>query len=127
MQPTTGRPDRGGAAAALAHHGVRARAHNNPLGGSHVATIRGHRPAFARRRRRPGCGRRRLARGRPVPADLRLPHRPYAPSGIPIANGFKDYFTLLNERDGGIEGVKIVSEECETQYDTKQGVECYER
>jgi len=26
---------------------------------------------------------------------------PYAPSGIPIANGFVDYFTLLNERDGG--------------------------
>jgi branched-chain amino acid transport system substrate-binding protein len=52
---------------------------------------------------------------------------PYAPSGIPSANGFKDYFTLLNERDGGIEGVKIVHEECETQYDQKQGVECYER
>ena len=52
---------------------------------------------------------------------------PYAPNGIPIANGFKDYFTLLNERDGGIEGVKVVYEECETQYDTKQGVECYER
>jgi branched-chain amino acid transport system substrate-binding protein len=52
---------------------------------------------------------------------------PYAPNGIPIANGFKDYFTLLNERDGGIEGVKIVYEECETQYDTKLGVECYER
>ena len=42
---------------------------------------------------------------------------PYAPNGIPIANGFKDYFTLLNERDGGIEGVKIIHEECETQYD----------
>jgi branched-chain amino acid transport system substrate-binding protein len=52
---------------------------------------------------------------------------PYAPSGIPIANGFVDYFSLLNERDGGINGVKIVWEECETQYDTKQGVECYER
>jgi branched-chain amino acid transport system substrate-binding protein len=52
---------------------------------------------------------------------------PYAPSGIPIANGFVDYFTLLNERDGGINGVKVVFEECETQYDTKQGVECYER
>ena len=51
----------------------------------------------------------------------------YAPNGIPIANGFKDYFSLLNERDGGIEGVKIIHEECETQYDTKQGVECYER
>src|SRR6266850_918080 len=52
---------------------------------------------------------------------------PYAPSGIPIADGFVDYFTLLNERDGGINGVKVVWEECETQYDNKQGVECYER
>jgi len=52
---------------------------------------------------------------------------PFAPSGIPIANGFVDYFTLLNERDGGINGVKVTWEECETQYDTKQGVECYER
>src|SRR5262250_2694327 len=52
---------------------------------------------------------------------------PYAPSGIPIADGFVDYFTLVNERDGGINGVKLVWEECETQYDTKQGVECYER
>jgi branched-chain amino acid transport system substrate-binding protein len=52
---------------------------------------------------------------------------PYAPSGIPIANGFVDYFTLLNERDGGVNGIKVVFEECETQYDTKQGVECYER
>ena len=51
----------------------------------------------------------------------------YAPSGIPIANGFVDYFTLINERDGGINGVKVAWEECETQYDTKQGVECYER
>jgi branched-chain amino acid transport system substrate-binding protein len=52
---------------------------------------------------------------------------PYAPSGIPIANGFVDYFNLINDRDGGINGVKIAWEECETQYDTKQGVECYER
>ena len=52
---------------------------------------------------------------------------PYAPSGIPIANAGSDYFNLINERDGGINGVKIVVEECETQYDTKQGVECYER
>jgi branched-chain amino acid transport system substrate-binding protein len=52
---------------------------------------------------------------------------PYAPSGIPIANGFHDYFTLVNERDGGVNGVKLAWEECETQYDTKQGVECYER
>jgi branched-chain amino acid transport system substrate-binding protein len=52
---------------------------------------------------------------------------PYAPNGIPWNNGFNDYFDLLNVRDGGINGVRIVFEECETQYDTKQGIECYER
>ena len=52
---------------------------------------------------------------------------PYAPSGTPFANGMWDYLTMLNERDGGVNGVKLIVEECETQYDTKQGVECYER
>ncbi len=52
---------------------------------------------------------------------------PYAPSGIPVANGFRDYYTLVNNRDGGINGVKITFEECETKYNTKIGVECYEK
>ncbi|MCH9045739.1 MAG: ABC transporter substrate-binding protein [SAR324 cluster bacterium] len=52
---------------------------------------------------------------------------PYAPNGIPSANGFRDYYALLNARDGGINGVRIVSEECETKYNTKIGVECYEK
>jgi branched-chain amino acid transport system substrate-binding protein len=51
---------------------------------------------------------------------------PYANSGIPIANGMHDYLTMLNERDGGIGGVKLTVEECETGYDTKKGVECWE-
>jgi len=51
---------------------------------------------------------------------------PYSVGGIPIANGMRDYITMLNERDGGIGGAKIVAEECETGYDTKKGVECYE-
>jgi len=51
---------------------------------------------------------------------------PYAPNGIPFANGFTDWMNLLNERDGGIEGVKIKLVPCETAYNTKQGVECYE-
>lgn len=51
---------------------------------------------------------------------------PFAGSGIPIANGMSDYLTMLNERDGGIGGVKLQIEECETGYDTKKGVECYE-
>src|SRR5262245_45358093 len=46
---------------------------------------------------------------------------------IPIANGFIDYLTLLNTRDGGINGVPLVWEECETVYDVTRGVECYER
>jgi branched-chain amino acid transport system substrate-binding protein len=52
---------------------------------------------------------------------------PFAPNGIPSANGFNDYFNLVNERDGGVNGVKIAWEECETQYKTDLGVECYER
>jgi branched-chain amino acid transport system substrate-binding protein len=52
---------------------------------------------------------------------------PYAPNGIPFANGFADYLNLLNARDGGINGVKITTEECETGYATDRGVECYER
>jgi len=46
---------------------------------------------------------------------------------IPNANGFIDYLTLLNVRDGGINGVKLVWEECETVYDVPRGIECYER
>jgi branched-chain amino acid transport system substrate-binding protein len=52
---------------------------------------------------------------------------PFAGSGIPIANGMHDYLAMLNERDGGIGGVKLAIEECETGYDTKKGVECYEQ
>jgi branched-chain amino acid transport system substrate-binding protein len=52
---------------------------------------------------------------------------PYAPNGVPFANGLADYLNLVNERDGGINGVKIVFEECETGYATDRGVECYER
>ena len=51
---------------------------------------------------------------------------PFATSGIPIANGMADYLNMLNERDGGIGGAKLIVEECETGYDTKKGVECYE-
>jgi branched-chain amino acid transport system substrate-binding protein len=52
---------------------------------------------------------------------------PYAVNGVPFANGVADYWALVNERDGGINGVKIVHEECETGYATDKGVECYER
>ncbi len=51
----------------------------------------------------------------------------YAPNGIPWADGKQDYLKMVNARDGGINGVKITFEECETAYATDRGVECYER
>ena len=51
---------------------------------------------------------------------------PYGPNGTPWANGFVDYLKLVNAK-GGINGVKISYEECETGYDTARSVECYER
>ena len=51
---------------------------------------------------------------------------PYAANGIPFADGYQDYFTLLNERDGGIGGERVNLVECETGYNTEKGVECYE-
>ncbi|SEQ75840.1 ABC transporter substrate-binding protein [Thalassovita taeanensis] len=67
----------------------------------------------------------------PALADLTFPSLsyrtgPYAANGIPFADGYADYFTLLNERDGGIGGVKTELLECETGYNTEKGVECYE-
>jgi branched-chain amino acid transport system substrate-binding protein len=51
----------------------------------------------------------------------------YAVSGVPYVNGEVDYYNLVNERDGGINGVKIVFTECETGYATDRGLDCYER
>ena len=67
----------------------------------------------------------------PVLADLVFPSLSYrtgayAAGGIPFADGYADYFTLLNERDGGIGGVMTSVPECETGYNTEKGVECYE-
>ena len=50
----------------------------------------------------------------------------YAPNGVPFADGYVDYLKLVNAR-GGINGVKVSFEECETGYATDKGVECYER
>ena len=67
----------------------------------------------------------------PAMADLVFPSLdyrtgPYAANGIPIADAYADYFTMLNERDGGIGGVKARVLPCETGYNTEKGVECYE-
>jgi len=52
---------------------------------------------------------------------------PYGANGAAFFSGFIDYLTLVNERDGGVNGVKLSWEECETEYNNTKGVECYER
>ncbi len=78
-----------------------------------------------------------LTAGAALAADIVIPSMdyrtgPYAPSGIPFANGWTDYFTMLNERDGGIcikpgQCAKVQIAACETEYNTQKGVECYEK
>jgi branched-chain amino acid transport system substrate-binding protein len=51
---------------------------------------------------------------------------PYAAGGSGYFGGTIDYFNLVNAT-GGINGVKLAWEECETEYNASRGVECYER
>jgi hypothetical protein len=51
---------------------------------------------------------------------------PYAAGGSGFFGGAIDYFNLVNA-NGGINGVKIAWEECETEFNPSRGVECYER
>ena len=51
---------------------------------------------------------------------------PYAAGGSGYFGGAIDYFTLVN-MNGGINGVMLKWEECETEYNASKGVECYER
>jgi branched-chain amino acid transport system substrate-binding protein len=51
---------------------------------------------------------------------------PYAAGGSGFYGGIIDYFNLVNA-NGGVYGVKISWEECETEYNPSRGVECYER
>ncbi|MDQ0391364.1 ABC transporter substrate-binding protein [Labrys monachus] len=52
---------------------------------------------------------------------------PYAPSFIPFGAGNRDYLTYVNDVEGGVDGVKIFIQECETAYTIERGIECYER
>jgi branched-chain amino acid transport system substrate-binding protein len=52
---------------------------------------------------------------------------PYAEAGKSLFGGLIDYLDMVNKRDGGINGVKIAWEECETEYKVDLGVQCYEK
>ena len=50
----------------------------------------------------------------------------YASSCIPSWAGVIDYLRYINEVEGGINGVKLFWDECETEWAVEKGVECYE-
>ncbi|VDC19872.1 ABC transporter substrate-binding protein [Pseudogemmobacter humi] len=52
---------------------------------------------------------------------------PYAAGGTGFFGGFIDYLTLINDRDGGVNGVKLTWAEGETEYEVEKGVEVYQR
>ena len=52
---------------------------------------------------------------------------PYASGGTKYYGGMIDYLNYVNLREGGVGGVKLAYEECETEYKNDRGVECYER
>ena len=51
----------------------------------------------------------------------------YASGGSGIFGGYIDYMSYINMKEGGVNGVKLAWEECETEYNNSRGVECYER
>ncbi len=51
---------------------------------------------------------------------------PYAAGGSGVFGGYIDYINMVNAK-GGINGVKLTYEKCETEYNNARGVECYER
>lgn len=52
---------------------------------------------------------------------------PYNAMGTGIFGGVIDYLNYVNIKHGGVNGVKIVYDECETEYNAARNVECYQR
>src|SRR5690242_4202735 len=52
---------------------------------------------------------------------------PYNAMGTGIFGGVIDYLNYVNIKYGGVNGVKLVYEECETEYNAARSVECYQR
>lgn len=52
---------------------------------------------------------------------------PNAVLGASLYGGWIDYLDMVNKRDGGVNGVKLTWEECETAYKTEMQIECYDK
>ena len=52
---------------------------------------------------------------------------PYSAMGTGYYGGIIDYLNYVNMKFGGVGGVKLTWEECETEYNAARTVECYQR
>ena len=52
---------------------------------------------------------------------------PYSAMGTGYYGGIIDYLNYVNMKFGGVNGVKLTWEECETEYNAARTVECYQR
>ncbi|HKW82671.1 MAG TPA: ABC transporter substrate-binding protein, partial [Burkholderiaceae bacterium] len=52
---------------------------------------------------------------------------PYSAMGTGYYGGIIDYLNYVNTKFGGVNGVKLTYEECETEYNAARTVECYQR
>ena len=52
---------------------------------------------------------------------------PYSAMGTGYYGGIIDYLNYVNMKDGGVNGVKLTWQECETEYNAARTVECYQR
>ncbi|NJO55094.1 MAG: ABC transporter substrate-binding protein [Rhodospirillales bacterium] len=52
---------------------------------------------------------------------------PYAAMGTGYYGGIIDYLNYVNMKEGGVNGVKLTYDECETEYNAARTVECYQR
>lgn len=50
---------------------------------------------------------------------------PDAVTGVRVANGMRDYFEMLNQRDGGLDGARLAIEECEVGSQVERARTCY--
>ncbi|MDR7222126.1 ABC transporter substrate-binding protein [Aminobacter aminovorans] len=60
-------------------------------------------------------------------ANMTFRTGPFADAGTPLTDGQRDYMLMLNERDGGINGIKLNYDECETGFSVDKAVECYDK
>jgi branched-chain amino acid transport system substrate-binding protein len=52
---------------------------------------------------------------------------PYSAMGTGYYGGIIDYLNYVNMKFGGVNGVKLTFQECETEYNAARTVECYQR